>query len=111
MRRAVSTAFAAAFLLAPTAALAHAGHGNASGLMKGFRDPIARDRARLGNGWRARRRLGTRALSPAGGGRVVGLVPRVLHQSLSGRPSLGTMRRCPHTKPRRQQGRIASITK
>jgi len=93
MRRAISTAFAAAFLLAPTAALAHAGHGNASGLMKGFRDPIAGIEHVLAMVGVLAARLGTRALSPAGSSRVVGLVPRVLHQSLSGRPSLGTMRR------------------
>ena len=40
MRRAIPTTFAAAFVLAPTAALAHAGHGDASGLMNGFSHPI-----------------------------------------------------------------------
>jgi urease accessory protein len=40
MRRAIPTTFAAAFVLAPTAALAHAGHGGASGLMNGFAHPV-----------------------------------------------------------------------
>jgi urease accessory protein len=40
MRRAIATAFAAAFILAPAVALAHPGHGDASGLMHGFTHPI-----------------------------------------------------------------------
>jgi hypothetical protein len=40
MRRAISTTFAAAFVLTPTAALAHAGHGDASGPMNGCSHPI-----------------------------------------------------------------------
>src|SRR6266478_7646633 len=40
MRRAIATTFAAAFVLTPSVALAHAGHGDASGLMNGFAHPI-----------------------------------------------------------------------
>ncbi len=40
MKRAILTTLAAAFVLAPTAALAHAGHGDANGLMQGFMHPI-----------------------------------------------------------------------
>jgi urease accessory protein len=40
MRRAIPTALAAAFVFAPTAALAHVGHGSASGLIAGFTHPI-----------------------------------------------------------------------
>jgi urease accessory protein len=40
MRPVISTTLAAAFALAPTGALAHVGHGSASGLMHGFTHPI-----------------------------------------------------------------------
>ena len=40
MRRTIPTMFAAAFVLAPTAAFAHAGHGDPSGLMNGFTHPL-----------------------------------------------------------------------
>lgn len=39
-RCAIPTTFAAALVLAPTVALAHAGHGDASGLVTGFTHPI-----------------------------------------------------------------------
>ena len=78
MRRAIPKTFAAVFVLAPTAALAHAGHGDASGLMNGFSHPITGiDHA----SWQwlplaySPPNSG-RALSLAGGSRVVALVPR-----------------------------------
>ena len=40
MRRAVLTTLSAVFILAPTIALAHTGHGDTSGLMHGFTHPI-----------------------------------------------------------------------
>ena len=40
MRRAVLTTLSAVFVLAPTIALAHIGHGDTSGLMHGFTHPI-----------------------------------------------------------------------
>jgi urease accessory protein len=40
MRRAVLTTLSAVFVLAPTIALAHTGHGDTSGLMHGFTHPI-----------------------------------------------------------------------
>lgn len=40
MRRAIPMTLAAAFILAPTVALAHPGHGDANGLMLGFMHPI-----------------------------------------------------------------------
>jgi urease accessory protein len=40
MRRAIPTMVAAAFVLAPTVAWAHAGHGDAGGLTHGFTHPI-----------------------------------------------------------------------
>jgi urease accessory protein len=78
MRRAIPTTFAAAFVLAPTAALAHAGHGDASGLMNGVSHPITgidHVLAMVAVGVLAAQH-GGRALSLAGGGRVVALVPR-----------------------------------
>ena len=41
MRRAVLATLSAVFVFAPTIALAHAGHGDTSGLMHGFTHPIA----------------------------------------------------------------------
>jgi urease accessory protein len=40
MRHAIPTTLAAAFVFVPTVALAHAGHGDASGLTHGFTHPI-----------------------------------------------------------------------
>lgn len=40
MRRAVLTTLSAVFVLAPTIALAHPGHGDPSGLMQGLAHPI-----------------------------------------------------------------------
>jgi urease accessory protein len=40
MRRAVLTTLVAAFAIAPAIALAHTGHGDTSGLMRGFTHPI-----------------------------------------------------------------------
>jgi hydrogenase/urease accessory protein HupE len=78
MRRAIPTTFAAAFVLTPTAALAHAGHGDASGPMNGFSHPITgidHVLAMVDVGVLAAQ-LGGRALSLAGGSRVVALVTR-----------------------------------